>query len=273
MRVTEQGEVIAQKYANRVTASFHIERLLAGVARTSLVHQAGEAQPNALEGVWSRVVERSLKAYRELVEGDGFIPFFRQATPIDVIEQSRIGSRPPRRMGRESVEDLRAIPWVFSWCQARFHLPGWYGVGTALDWLRREDPEGWASLRGQLRNWPFLTYQLHNVEASIMMAHPGIMELYASLVEDAAVRRSLLETILDEFRLAEALTAELLGGKAGERRPRLALAIRLRERALSQLHREQVRLLALWRREPRDETLRVLLLTVNAIAMGQKMTG
>ena len=95
MRVTEQGEVIAQKYANRVTASFHLERLLAGVARTSLLHRsgihAGEAVPQEMEGVWAPVVERSLAAYRSLVEMDGFLPFFRQATPIDAIEQTRIG--------------------------------------------------------------------------------------------------------------------------------------------------------------------------------------
>ncbi|MEK7751755.1 MAG: phosphoenolpyruvate carboxylase, partial [Acidobacteriota bacterium] len=133
MRVTEQGEVIAQKYANRVTAAFHLERLLAGVTCTSLLHQAGEAPPHPLEDVWPLVVERSAQAYRSLVETDGFVAFFRQATPIDAIERTRIGSRPPRRTGKQSLDDLRAIPWVFSWSQARFHLPAWYGVGTSLD--------------------------------------------------------------------------------------------------------------------------------------------
>jgi phosphoenolpyruvate carboxylase len=273
MRVTEQGEVIAQKYANRLTASFHVERLLAGVARTSLLHQAGEAQPHPLEPVWSLVVERSLRAYRELVEADGFVAFFRQATPIDVIERTRIGSRPARRMGRETIEDLRAIPWVFSWCQARFHLPGWYGVGTALDWLRRERPEEWDRLREQLGSWSFLSYLLHNVEASLMMAHPDTMALYASLVPDEGLRRSTLDRIRDEFHLAQARLDDVFGGTAQERRPRLALAIRLRECALRKIHQEQVRLLAQWRRDPAEETLRALLLSVNAIAMGQKMTG
>jgi phosphoenolpyruvate carboxylase len=273
MRVTEQGEVIAQKYANRLTASFHVERLLAGVARTSLLHQAGQAQPHPLEPVWSLVVERSLRAYRELVEADGFVAFFRQATPIDVIERTRIGSRPARRMGRETIEDLRAIPWVFSWCQARFHLPGWYGVGTALDWLRRERPEEWDRLREQLGSWPFLSYLLHNVEASLMMAHPDTMALYASLVPDEGLRRSTLDRIRDEFHLAQARLDDVFGATAEERRPRLALAIRLRECALRKIHQEQVRLLAQWRRDPAEETLRTLLLSVNAIAMGQKMTG
>lgn len=273
MRVTEQGEVIAQKYANRVTAAFQLERLLAGVTRTSLLHEAGEAPPHPLERVWTSVVERSSQAYRSLVGRDGFVAFFRQATPIDVIEQSRIGSRPSYRAGEETLEDLRAIPWVFSWSQARFHLPGWYGVGAALDWLRREHPSDWKDLRDGIRSWPFLAYLLHNVEASLLMADTEIMRHYASLVCDADLRRSLLEMILAEYRLADTTIGELFGGPPEARRPRLVLAIRLRERALKRLHEEQVRLLAAWRADPTEDALRALLLTVNAIAMGQKMTG
>jgi phosphoenolpyruvate carboxylase len=256
-----------------VTATYQLERLLAGVARTSLLHRAGEAPPHPLEQTWTMAVERSLEAYRRLVETEGFVTFFNQATPIDVIERSRIGSRPPRRSGKQPVEDLRAIPWVFSWSQARFHLPGWYGVGTALDWLKRERPSEWQELRLGIRGWPYLAYLLHNVEASLMMADAGLMRLYASLVTDEDLRRTVLDMILKEHRLAEALIDEVFGGSAQERRPRLALAIQLRERALKPLHAEQVRLLAEWRAKPTEELLRTLLLTVNAIAMGQKMTG
>ncbi|MDP2998650.1 MAG: phosphoenolpyruvate carboxylase [Bryobacterales bacterium] len=273
MRVTEQGEVIAQKYANRVTAAFHLERLLAGVTRTSLLHEAGEAPPHPLEDVWSLVVERSFQAYRGLVETDGFVTFFRQATPIDAIERTRIGSRPSRRTGKQTVEDPRAIPWVFSWSQARFHLPAWYGVGTALGWLRGERPSDWKALRDEIQRWPFLAYLLHNVEAALMMADTGIMRLYASLVRDADLRRALLGTILVEYRLADMSISELFSGRPEERRPRLALAIRLRDRALRRLHEEQVRLLAAWRTEPKEDALQALLLTINAIALGQKMTG
>jgi phosphoenolpyruvate carboxylase len=273
LRVTEQGEVISQKYAHRATATYQLERLLAGVARTSLLHRAGESPPHPLERTWPLAVERSLQAYRRLVETEGFVTFFHQATPIDVIERSRIGSRPPRRAGKQSVEDLRAIPWVFSWSQARFHLPGWYGVGTALDWLSRQRPSDWSELRQGIQGWPYLAYLMHNVEASLMMADAGLMRLYASLVSDEDVRRTLLDAILNEYRLAIAAIDELFGGSAQERRPRLALAIRLRERALKPLHAEQVRLLAEWRASPSEELLKTLLLTVNAIAMGQKMTG
>jgi phosphoenolpyruvate carboxylase len=273
LRLTEQGEVIAQKYAHRVTATYQLERLLAGVARTSMLHRAGEASPHPLEQTWTMAVERSFQAYRRLVETEGFVAFFNQATPIDVIERSRIGSRPPRRGGKQPVEDLRAIPWVFSWSQARFHLPGWYGVGAALDWLKKERPSEWQELRRGIRSWTYLSYLLHNVEASLMMADEGLMRLYASLVGDEDLRAKLLDMILKEHRLAAASIDELFGGSAQERRPRLALAIRLRDRALRPLHAEQVRLLAEWRAKPTEELLRALLLTVNAIAMGQKMTG
>ncbi len=273
LRVTEQGEVIAQKYGNRLTATHQLERLLAGVARTSLLHLGGEAPPHPLERVWPEVVERSYQAYRRLVGMPGFLEFFHQATPIDVIEQSRIGSRPARREGKHGVEDLRAIPWVFSWSQARFHLPGWYGVGSALEGLRSEEPRRLQQLRQGLSSWTFLSYLLHNVEAALMMADTGIMELYASLVKDPDLRHTLLAMIVAEHGLAEARINDLFGGVPQQRRPRLALAIKLRECALKPLHREQVRLLAAWRAQPSEQLLRALLLTVNAIAMGQKMTG
>jgi len=279
MRITEQGEVISQKYANRLTATYHLERLLAGVTRTSLIHekllQAGSAAfaPHALEAVWSKVAARSYTAYRALVETEGFVDFFRAATPIDAVEQTQLGSRPSRRSGAGSLDDLRAIPWVFSWSEARFHLPGWYGAGAALDALRRESPEEWQFLCAQASNWPMLTYLLHNVEASLMMASPEVMQLYASLVPDPVLRAKFMDLILREYDLAVEQLAEIFGAPAGKRRRRLALAIELRKEALWQLHREQVRLLAEWRNGSHEETLPALLLTVNAIGMGQKMTG
>ncbi len=269
MRVTEQGEVIAQKYANRVTATFQLERLLAGVTRTSLIHSVPHRESRPLEAIWPKVAEISFRKYRKLVETNGFVTFFRQATPIDVIEQTQLGSRPSRRNGGAgSLDDLRAIPWVFSWSQARFHMPGWYGVGTALDWLRRERPEDYQ----RLRDWPFLSYLLHNAEASLMMTNPELMRLYASLVEDDAIRERLFDTIFEEYKLSVAVIEELFGD-APTHRKRLAQAVKLRRAALDQLHQEQVRLLRAWRSDPKEETLIALLLTVNAIGMGQKMTG
>ena len=274
MRVTEQGEMISQKYANRLTATYHLERLLAGVTRTSLlhIHQKGDP-PHPLENIWDQVAQQSYQAYRALVETEGFVSFFRAATPIDAVERAQIGSRPARRTGAGSLDDLRAIPWVFSWSQARFHLPGWYGVGSALDWLRRESPDDWNQLRAEAPEWPMLRYLLHNVEASLMMASADVMKLYALLVPDAGLRALFMDRILREFQLANDVLAELFGTPPAARRPRLALAIELRKHALSQLHQEQVRLLTQWRGQPDEATREALLLTVNAIGMGQKMTG
>ena len=273
MRVTEQGEVIAQKYANRLTATFHLERLLAGVTRTSLIHSRPPHSSHPLEPLWASVVQHSYEAYRILVESEGFVEFFRSATPIDAIEHARIGSRPARRTGRATLDDLRAIPWVFSWSQARFHLPGWFGVGAALDQLRTNEPSRWEELVSGLRSWPFLVYILHNVEASLLMANRDVMSLYASLAPDDELRSRVMHAIVTEYELARCTVSALLGGHAERRRPRLVKAIELRQNALMLIHQHQVGLLSRWRAEPDDATLRDLLLTVNAISMGQKMTG
>jgi phosphoenolpyruvate carboxylase len=136
-----------------------------------------------------------------------------------------------------------------------------------------DSPSDWRKLHDGLKSWPFLSYLLHNIEASLMMADAGFMELYGSLVSDEALRRRALDTILEEYSLAVKSIDGLFGRTPEERRPRLALAIRMRKRALRPLHEEQVRLLASWRAAPSEDKLRALLLTVNAIAMGQKMTG
>ncbi|MBV8842356.1 MAG: phosphoenolpyruvate carboxylase, partial [Bryobacterales bacterium] len=134
IRITEQGEVISQKYANRFTAAMHLERLLAGVTRWTLVHERDpQSAAHPAEEVFEEVAAESRHVYRELIDAPGFIEFFSQATPVDAIESSHIGSRPARRTGRRTIQDLRAIPWVFSWSQARFNLPGWYGMGSAFE--------------------------------------------------------------------------------------------------------------------------------------------
>jgi phosphoenolpyruvate carboxylase len=280
MRITEQGEVISQKYANRLTAAHHLERLIAGVTRWGAVHQReSDGAWRGFEDVFEVLAAESRRSYRDLIEMEGFVDFFSQATPIDAIESSRIGSRPPRRMGRRTLGDLRAIPWVFSWGQARFNLPGWYGVGSAFVHLRRTDAKAWELLCRASREWPFLSYILHNVEASVMMAHPGIMAEYASLVEDEPLRERAMGKILAEYERTREVVDELLGDRAEARRPRLAKAIAVRREALLGLHRAQIALLKDWRAlrltgsDGADAVLQSLLVTVNAIAGALKTTG
>ncbi|MEO0326628.1 MAG: phosphoenolpyruvate carboxylase, partial [Myxococcota bacterium] len=138
LRLTEQGETIAQKYANQVTAAHHLELLLAGTLAGTL--GASREDPPELVALMDGLADRSRMAFRALVEAEGFLPFFQQATPLDAIEQAGIGSRPARRTGQRSLADLRAIPWVFAWNQCRATLPAWYGFGSALETLRSGDP-------------------------------------------------------------------------------------------------------------------------------------
>ncbi|MDX2166754.1 MAG: phosphoenolpyruvate carboxylase [Deltaproteobacteria bacterium] len=277
LRVTEQGEVIAQKYANLISATYNLELLLAGVTAASL-RPAPAATPPGLEELMDRGAAWSRAAYTALLHSDGFLPFYRQATPIDVIEASKIGSRPSRRSGQASLADLRAIPWVFSWSQARFYLSGWYGVGSALERLANQDAAGFARLRDACASWAPLRYLITNVATSVLTADAEIMTAYAELVDDAALRARILAAILAEHRRTGAMLAQLLGGDLVARRPRLVRTIALRHDALRALHREQIALLRAWRAAAPDSgeaesLLTRLLLTLNAIAGGLRTTG
>jgi phosphoenolpyruvate carboxylase len=281
MRVTEQGEVISQKYANRLTAATHLERLLAGVTRWTLMQsREPDLIAPALENAVEQAAAISRQAYRALVDEEGFIGFFSQATPLDAIECSRIGSRPSRRTGQRTLQDLRAIPWVFSWSQARFNLPGWYGMGAAFQRIREQNGAAWDGLVRGARAWPFLSYLLHNVEFSVVAADPEIMAEYSMLVENDALRERIMHRILAEYSRTREILDELLGGNRGRRRPRLIKAVEIRRHALARLHREQIALLRAWRQalradraEEADRILPSLLVTVNAIAGGLKTTG
>lgn len=156
-RMTEQGETISQKYANFATAVHNIELLLANVtAETSLSSQWPETD-GWFEELMDYISDESFSAYRQLVTERDFPEFFSQATPIDVLENTRIGSRPSKRSGKACIEDLRAIPWVFSWNQSRFYLPSWYGVGKALASLRLEHPRFYEKIHHQLDTYPLHT--------------------------------------------------------------------------------------------------------------------
>jgi len=211
------------------------------------------------------------------LEADGFLSFHRQATPMDVLENTRIGSRPSRRTGRASLADLRAIPWVFSWTQARFYLTGWYGVGTALAGLTDEE---FATLGQQLRVWPFLHYVVTNVETSHASSDLGVMRQYAELVDDSVVRERIWGLVVAEWERTREQLIRLREGRMAGRRPRLARTLNLRADALRVLHRQQISLLRRWRgcQAAGEETaaaalLSELLLSVNAIASGLRTTG
>ncbi len=241
--------------------------------RASLSEQAGEPV--------GRMVAASREAYEDLLKAEGFMEFYSQATPIDALESSSIGSRPARRTGQRTLADLRAIPWVFSWNQSRFYLPGWYGVGSALARLRDQDGASFATLKTLVDSgWPFLRYVLMNVEINLTSADETIMTRYADLVENAAVRAAFLARITGEFRRTNELLAECFGSSLTKRRPRAAKTLELRAAALRVLHKQQIELLGHWRglqkagdEEAARRMLPELLLSINAIASGLRTTG
>jgi phosphoenolpyruvate carboxylase len=230
-----------------------------------------------------RLADDSRRAYRELVTADGFIAFFEQATPIDVIENARIGSRPARRSGQRTLQDLRAIPWVFAWNQSRFVLPGWYGLGTALARLEADDPALFDMLRKAKHRsdrWAPFHYMISNAATAWATTDTDIMARYAALVPDAGVRERLLARITDEHRRTGEMLVAIYGGELAVKRPRIQRLIDLRQPALVPLHHHQIALLERWRglREGGDDAaaeamLPELLLTVNAIASGLGATG
>ncbi len=283
LRLTEQGEVIGQKYANPTSATFHLELLVAGTARATLLESApvkATPAPQGLPEAMDNLARWSRQHYAALLGAEGFLDFFLGATPIDAIEENRIGSRPPRRTGRRSIADLRAIPWVFSWGQSRFFLSGWYGVGYALEQLKQQSPQGFAALKEHLYTWAPLHYVLSNAATSVALTDPLVMRDYAGLVEDNALRERFMEPIEAELHRTRALLEQLYGGPLSERRPNIHSLIELRREPLRRLHAQQQGLLLRWRAARRDgdeksagQLLPQLLLTVNAIANGLGATG
>lgn len=272
LRLTEQGEVIGQKYNHPQTAVTNLELLLAGASCARLLNRHKSEHPEIAQAM-EAMARSSRRAYRELLEAPGFLRFYRQATPIDAIEHSRIGSRPTRRTGEPTLDDLRAIPWVFSWNQARFFVPGWFGVGTALTTLESESPDLFAAFRDLLEQDTFARFLFYNAETSLASAHRSWMETYANLVEEPAVREALWGRVSQEYERTRGALDGLFRAPMTERRPRFFATLQRRRGALDCLHGEQVRLLQKWRATGDEGLLEKLLLTVNAVASGLRATG
>lgn len=278
-RLTEQGETIAQKYANAITGTYNLELLLAGVTSTTLKHSKPYSVDVELHEAMDALSQKTHDAYAELIGMDRFLDFWAAATPIDALEMSTIGSRPSRRTGRRTMEDLRAIPWVFSWTQSRFYLPGWYGIGSGMEALKKERPELYGRLLDRGAKFSFLRYVLTNAETSIASADVELMEAYAALVPDSALREKFLNIITAEYTRTQRMIDEIFHAPREERRPRMIRTLRLRDAGLRRLHRHQISLLKEWRslkeeNNPRaDQILPTMLLSINAIASGLRTTG
>ena len=273
LRVTEQGEVIHRKYGIRSLALRNLEQTTGAVLRATLRPRAQEPREARWRDMATALSAVSREKYRALVhETPEFPAYFRAATPIDVIERLRLGSRPSKR--REGgIEALRAIPWVFAWSQNRSGLTGWYGVGTAL--ARGVETHGHIAMADMARDWPFFAAMLDDIEMLMAKSDTAIFDCYSQLAGDA-LHAQFFADIAEEFaRTADTILA--LRGRSAllEHDYRLRLSIRLRNPYVDPISLLQVELLRRWRDTNReDETLfAALVSTVNGIAAGIQNTG
>lgn len=278
VRLTEQGETIAQKYENKVNAEYNLELLVANSLSKTIMDEKHERKYHPLADILDGLAKQSKQHYEELTHRDGFIQFFRQATPIDAIETSKIGSRPAKRTGASSLEDLRAIPWVFSWSQSRFHMTSWYGVGTALSKLKENNAEAYEQFKQATRQDPFIRYVLTNVDTSLAATDEKVITAYAQLVENEQVKKDFLALFLNELQLTRALLLDLLGEEIKVRRVNHYYSNQLRASLMTHLHEKQIGLLKKWRKakangEKVDSLQRELMLSINAIASAMRNTG
>lgn len=279
LKITEQGETIEKKFANKINAAYNLELMLAGTTLNTLLHRHTPKSVNGAAEIMEYMGKESYRFYTTLLNNENFMAFYQQATPIDVIEESKIGSRPVRRTGQRTFDDLRAIPWVFSWGQARFHITSWYGVGSTLEKMQQQFPEKYEQLKKLIPTSHYVRYVLTNIDTSLASTDEEIMKMYAALVEDKNVRDSILELILTELEKTRRLMAELLGRPMEQRRKNHFYSTALRAEALNVLHQNQIKNLKHWRTqkfnapEEQNETLNQLLISVNAIANAMGTTG
>jgi phosphoenolpyruvate carboxylase len=272
LRVTEQGEVIHRKYGIRALALRNFEQTVGAVLRASVRPREDDPREATWREIMTAMASDSRRAYRAFVDRENFVDYFRTATPIDVIEQMALGSRPSRRRSMRGVEDLRAIPWVFAWTQCRSIITGWYGLGTALE--QALATHGEAAMVEMARDWPFFANALDDVEMVLAKCDLDIAEAFSRLA--GPLHDMFFGLIRDEFaRTQRCLLALKRSDELLRDDPRLSLSIRLRNPYVDPMSLLQVDLLQRWRAGDRgdDHLLRALVACVNGVAQGLQNTG
>jgi phosphoenolpyruvate carboxylase len=300
IRVTEQGEMLSFKYGLPAIARRNLELVVSGVITASLPPETAQESSSTQEQRqrWTAIMDdlsaRAYTYYRQLIYDDpGFLRFFEQATPILELGWLNLGSRPARRSRGRSLEELRAIPWVFSWMQSRYVLPSWYGVGHALEDYLSNYPEGLEELRRMYRQWPFMRAFIDNMQMTLSKADLHIARHYATLVEDTALRTRISQEIDSEYARTQRLLLAIVEGRALlDNNHVLQLSIRRRNPYVDPLSYFQVALLRRLRtlggpllpdesatspasdeEQERARLTYAVLLTINGIAAGLRNTG
>ena len=277
IRITEQGEVIAGKYSNPEVGRRNLETLAAATLEATLLHpESAEPCTDVFLQTMEELSEHAFKAYRGLVyETEGFEKYFWESTVIGEIANLNIGSRPASRKKSTSIEDLRAIPWVFSWAQCRLMLPGWYGFGSAVKAYLAQHPDGMERLRAMHRDWGFFRTLLSNMDMVLAKSNIAIASRYAGLVSDPDLRDAIFSRIRAEWQdCIEVLLAITEQSALLEKNPLLARSIRNRFPYLDPLNHVQVELLKRHRTSDSGEQIaRGIHLTINGIAAGLRNSG
>lgn len=279
IRLTEQGEVIASKYANPDIGRRNLETLVAATLEATLLQPTKSATKAFLQTA-EQLSQSSMGAYRKLVyETAGFADYFFSATPIREIAELNIGSRPASRKATQAIEDLRAIPWGFSWGQCRLTLPGWYGFGSAVEAFLQADgadpKRQLALLQKMYRQWPFFKTLLSNMDMVLAKSDLALASRYSELVTDARLRKRIFSSIEAEWlRTSEALAQITEESDRLASNPALARSIRHRFPYIDPLHHLQVELVRRWRTGQTDERLKNgIHISINGIAAGLRNTG
>ncbi|MCA9237274.1 MAG: phosphoenolpyruvate carboxylase, partial [Planctomycetales bacterium] len=278
LRLTEQGEVLAERYDTPQIAYRHLEQ----VSWAALM--SASRQPSPPPEPWSELMadlaERSLTAYRKLVDAPGFTDFYRAVTPIDEIERLPIGSRPSKRKASNRIEDLRAIPWVFSWTQCRALLPAWYGLGSAVE-ARLGDEGVRDMLQTMYREWPFFTAAISNADLALAKANMPVFKLYAKQGKNVPGADELTAAIIDEFDRSKRAVLAITGGEQLlDDVPWLQRSIQVRNGYVDPLNVVQAVLLERLAAEPDahadaipDELEHLVNLTIKGVSAGMRTTG
>jgi phosphoenolpyruvate carboxylase len=274
MRFTEQGEVISFRYARPLIARRHLEQIVNAVLLTAHDKECDVGCSPPMQALMERIATRSMQAYRKLIDDPAFWPWYKQLTPIEHIGNLPIASRPVSRVSAGELQfgDLRAIPWVFSWTQTRYNLPGWFGAGTAIEEEVKKDPETLGQLRAMWQRWPFFRTVIENVQLELARSRMEIAQAYGGLSRDR-----FHDIIAAEFEKIRSAVLKITGQeRLLDNHMAIQQSIVLRNPYTDVLNLIQVELLKRWAEASEEQSIplrQALFLSINGIAAAMQRTG